>query len=476
MWASHYGADAQPPLRLDGREGVHDARRATSTTPTCSSQFFGMDQATSMDEFIDVHAHGQRHPVGEHDGHVGRRPGVVRRRRRRRRTCRPRRIAAWQAERRRRRAGQDRARQRGDPARRLEPDERVGRRPGRDASRDPPVRPAAAARARRLRVQRQRLALAGQPGRAAHRLLAAHRARGGPAVGAHADERRAAHRPGRARRRRRCSRSTSCTAAILSQRSCTPSCCCQTCVAACDARRVRAVDERALRPHADRATCSREWDGRYTSTPSAPCCGASSSTLFAATAIGSTPATLYSVAFDPADPVGTPNTLNDDDDLAILTNLGIAAQGARRRRLRLSTPPSATCSTTAGHRRHRIPLPGGFGPRRHRQRGRLLLRTRRRSARRATRARSPTRTSSSRDTGYPVTDGNSFMMTRRSSPPTGPIAEGVLTYGQPDDPADPTSRRRRSCTARASSARCCSPPDEIAADAVSTLTVTGDQS
>jgi acyl-homoserine-lactone acylase len=41
-------------------------------------QFFGMDTATSMDEFIDAHRTANGDPVGEHDRHLGRRSGVVR--------------------------------------------------------------------------------------------------------------------------------------------------------------------------------------------------------------------------------------------------------------------------------------------------------------------------------------------------------------------------------------------------------------
>jgi acyl-homoserine-lactone acylase len=47
------------------------------------------------------------------------------------------------------------------------------------------------------------------------------------------------------------------------------------------------------------------------------------------------------------------------------------------------------------------------------------------------------------DRGYPVTDGNSFMMVVQFDA-EGPHARAVLTYGQPDDPADPdfTSQMR----------------------------------
>jgi acyl-homoserine-lactone acylase len=38
------------------------------------------------------------------------------------------------------------------------------------------------------------------------------------------------------------------------------------------------------------------------------------------------------------------------------------------------------------------------------------------------------------DKGYPVTTGDSFMMTVEFTS-SGPHAEAILTYGQPDDPA-----------------------------------------
>jgi acyl-homoserine-lactone acylase len=41
-----------------------------------------------------------------------------------------------------------------------------------------------------------------------------------------------------------------------------------------------------------------------------------------------------------------------------------------------------------------------------------------------------------RTKGYPVTYGNSFVMTLAFTP-DGPDAWAILTYGQPDDPADP---------------------------------------
>ena len=176
-------ADAQPAVRLDDRHGVHDARR--------QPRQHHVPRAVPRDgrghEHGRVHRrapHGERRAVGQHGGDEQRRPGVVRRHRG---DAEPvaggHRRLAGRGRRRWRRQG--RPGQRGDPARRLRPGERMGRRPGRGPSGDPAVQRPAAARAQRLRVQRQRLALAGQPGPAVDRLLAADRSRGCRAVVAH---------------------------------------------------------------------------------------------------------------------------------------------------------------------------------------------------------------------------------------------------------------------------------------------------
>src|SRR6185312_9434254 len=129
MWSSHYGPMLNLPFGWTA-DTAYTMRDANIDNATSIQRYFGMDTASSMEPL----AGGHRRLAG-------------------RRGCR--------------RNDQARARQRGDPPRRLRPAERVGRRPGREPARHPPVQLPAAVGARRFRVQRQRLALAGQPGGAA---------------------------------------------------------------------------------------------------------------------------------------------------------------------------------------------------------------------------------------------------------------------------------------------------------------------
>jgi acyl-homoserine-lactone acylase len=139
---------------------------------------------------------------------------------------------------------------------------------------------------------------------------------------------------------------------------------------------------------------------------------------------------LYAVPFDPADPVGTPNTLNDEDDQALLTNLGIAAKALEDAGFGIDV---ALGDVQFDGRPHgeTIPIPGGTsiegaasivgccsganttGPKG--EPGAFFNDAQR-----------------FREDGYPITSGNSFMMALQFTE-DGPIANGVLTYGQVDD-------------------------------------------
>lgn len=142
---------------------------------------------------------------------------------------------------------------------------------------------------------------------------------------------------------------------------------------------------------------------------------------------------LYLEPFDPADPVGTPNTLNDDSDQAVLTPLGLAANALARAGIALDTP--------LGDLQHDgrvvddpLPLPGGTN-----LEGAASIV----DCCSNPRTMAPTGSSGTQvdgqylsDLGYPITYGNSFVMTLEFTD-DGPHAEAVLTYGQPDDPEDP---------------------------------------
>jgi acyl-homoserine-lactone acylase len=142
---------------------------------------------------------------------------------------------------------------------------------------------------------------------------------------------------------------------------------------------------------------------------------------------------LYSVPFDPADPVGTPNTLTEDD-VAVLTPLGIVAAematyeiplditlGELQRDGRLVDDP--------------LPIPGGTGPE-----GAVSIvdccSNPLTLAPKGERGAFLSDVLTITENGYPITRGNSFMMALEFGP-DGPTARAILTYGQPDDIESP---------------------------------------
>jgi hypothetical protein len=75
--------------------------------------------------------------------------------------------------------------------------------------------------------------------------------------------------------------------------------------------------------------------------------------------------------------------------------------------------------------------------------------------------------------GYPVTFGNSFVMTLEFGA-DGPHARAILTYGQPDDPTDPNFTAQTKVYSGKSLRAVLFTPDEVSAGAVGeTITVTG---
>ena len=151
---------------------------------------------------------------------------------------------------------------------------------------------------------------------------------------------------------------------------------------------------------------------------------------------------LFSDAFDPADPAGTPSVPVDDraDVAGRARQRGAAAVGWRASR---STRPLRDWQFEI-RSGDRIPIHGGTWMdgvanivdccAEHDD----------------ARARSPTPATPVNDTtslyslpdggiGYPISRGASFVMALQFGP-DGPEAEAFLTYGNPDDPADPAYR------------------------------------
>jgi acyl-homoserine-lactone acylase len=138
---------------------------------------------------------------------------------------------------------------------------------------------------------------------------------------------------------------------------------------------------------------------------------------------------LYLVPFDPADPVGTPNTVNDTRDVDLLQRLGVVAKALTEAGIALDVPlgelqidgrvvddplglsggnnVDGTASIVACCSGGNTSGPEGDPG----ERDELL---------------------SLRDGRYPITTGNSFVMVVEYGD-DGPTARAVLTYGQPDD-------------------------------------------
>ncbi len=131
---------------------------------------------------------------------------------------------------------------------------------------------------------------------------------------------------------------------------------------------------------------------------------------------------LYDVGFDPADPINTPNTVGDDT--AVVNALAQAMLVLTERGWPLDIPlgdvqfDGRTVDDPVG-------LPGGN----NREGAASIVGC-------CSGANTMGPLGDPDAPGYPVTFGNSFVMTIEFTA-DGPHAEAFLTYGQPDDPADP---------------------------------------
>ena len=178
---------------------------------------------------------------------------------------------------------------------------------------------------------------------------------------------------------------------------------------------------------------------------------------------------LYSVGFDPTDPVGTPNTLATDH-AAVLTDLASAAAALTA----AGFSPESTLAQMQYDGRvedGRIPLPGGSGVDGSASVVDCC------SGSHSTAPKGDPGTFASghyfSDKGYPVTTGDSFMMTLAFDS-AGPHAEALLTYGQPDDPKNPDYTAQTKLFAAGKFRPVLFTPQEIASDtSAKTTTVTG---
>ena len=214
----------------------------------------------------------------------------------------------------------------------------------------------------------------------------------------------------------------------------------------------------------------KQWNGRYTTDARGAALWREYMALFTTTARNDA-GPLYKEGFDADDPVGTPNTYNDDVDIDVLANLGAAAKAMTAAGFALDAPlgdmqfdgrllgPDAPSE--------RIPLPGGtsvdgtativgccsrpstLGPKGD--------------------AGSTVSPQSFRPLGYPITTGNSFMMAVEFTD-AGPTARAVLTYGQPDDRESPDFTSQTKVYSSGAFRPVRFTPADIAADPTATVT------
>ncbi len=178
---------------------------------------------------------------------------------------------------------------------------------------------------------------------------------------------------------------------------------------------------------------------------------------------------LYSVPFDPKDPVGTPNTLNPDR-VDVLTRLAKAAKelvdGGFAVDASLGSMQFDDRNGSAN-----TPVPGGT----YVDGTASVV-----GCCSGSKTLAPTGdpgtfsdTAFYSTKGYPVSDGDSFIMTLDFTS-GGPHAEALLTYGQPDDPADPNFTAQTKLFAAGTFRPVLFTDAEIAGDVITKQTVMGD--
>jgi acyl-homoserine-lactone acylase len=247
-------------------------------------------------------------------------------------------------------------------------------------------------------------------------------------------------------------------AAILSQRGVHAELLLDQVLTACARTPLVLVDGR---PYLITPACDvlRAWDRTYHVQSRGAALWREYLTLFDSTDLNDAGA-LYRVGFDPNDPVYTPNTLNDDVDVEVLQNLGIAAK-------QMIADGWALDGALGDMQRDGrvgdsgIPLGGGTYVD-----GTASIVDCCSGSNTLAPSGEPgtfSATQSYSDRGYPVTDGNSFMMVMEFAP-DGPHARAVLTYGQPDGPDDPGFTSQTQLYSDNTFRPVLFTPDEIAAD------------
>jgi len=185
----------------------------------------------------------------------------------------------------------------------------------------------------------------------------------------------------------------------------------------------------------------------------------------------STAGNLYSVPFDPADPVGTPNTIAQKT-VTISNNLAAAMMALESQGWAIDI---ALGDVQYDGRAidERISIPGGTN-----LEGAISIVDCCSGANTFAPRGDPGDNIDGRyftSNGYPVTFGNSFVMALEFSP-DGPQARAILTYGQPDDPTDPNFTAQTKVYSGKSLRDVLFTPDEVRAGAVGdTITVSGER-
>ena len=176
---------------------------------------------------------------------------------------------------------------------------------------------------------------------------------------------------------------------------------------------------------------------------------------------------LYAVPFDPADPVGTPNTLAENT--TIVNNIAVAMMSLQSQGWALDIA-LGDVQKDGRNVTDPISVPGGGG-----FEGAISIVgccSGSNTLAPAGDVGDRVEGRSYRTTGYPVTYGNSFVMTLEFTP-DGPHAEAILTYGQPDDPADPNFTAQTALFGAQRFRPILFTPDDVTAGAVSDSVVVG---
>ena len=142
----------------------------------------------------------------------------------------------------------------------------------------------------------------------------------------------------------------------------------------------------------------------------------------------------FVVPFDATNPIATPNTLNTDVK-GVMTDLAMAARGLVAAGFAIDTPLGAMqFDARVSPSGERTPIAGGMNF----EGAVSITNCCSRAGTLAPKGDPGTfsKTFQFSDKGYPVSNGDSFVMTMEFTK-DGPHAQAVLTYGQPDDPASP---------------------------------------